>query len=115
MEEMFLLNTIMEIVRGKVTVFQKIFQEHHIISARAADQRYRAARSNYGVCLTKGEGRSIDFKGPAYYFKLAADQGFVAAQYNHGICLEKGEGVRIDFTGAAHYYKLAADQGNADA
>jgi TPR repeat protein len=63
--------------------------------------------------LKNGEGVRIDFKGAAYYFKLAADQGDAVAQYNYGNCLDKGEGVRIDFQGAAHYFKLAADQGNA--
>jgi TPR repeat protein len=81
----------------------------------AADQGDAVAQFNYGVCLKKGEGVQIDFKGAAHYFKLAADQGFAAAQLNYGNCLKNGEGVSIDFEGAAHYFKHAADQGFAAA
>jgi TPR repeat protein len=39
----------------------------------AADQGNAAAQNNYGVCLKKVEGVSIDLKLAAHYFKLAAD------------------------------------------
>jgi hypothetical protein len=41
----------------------------------AADQGNAVAQDNYGNCLYRGEGVSIDFKGAAHYFKLTADQG----------------------------------------
>jgi TPR repeat protein len=63
----------------------------------AADQGYAAAQFNYGICLSKGKGVGIDFKGAAHYFKLAADQGNILAQFNYGHCLHSGEGVGIDF------------------
>jgi TPR repeat protein len=36
----------------------------------AADQGDAAAQFNYGICLEKGEGVSIDLKGATYLLKV---------------------------------------------
>jgi hypothetical protein len=43
------------------------------------------AQCNYGVCLTNGEGVSVDLISAAKYYKLAADQNDAMAQFNYGV------------------------------
>jgi TPR repeat protein len=75
-----------------------------------ADQANTVTQLNDGICLKKGEGGRIDFRGAAHYVKLAADQEMIVAQLRHGISLHQGESVRTVFRRAVYYFKLAADQ-----
>jgi TPR repeat protein len=56
----------------------------------AADQADAAARFNSGLCLTKGEGVTIDFKRGMHDLKLAAHQQDAVAQNNDGNCPHDG-------------------------
>jgi TPR repeat protein len=65
---------------------------------------------DYGICLQKGEGVSIDVKGAAHDFKHAGDQRNANSQYNYRVCLRKCKGVSLDLKGAPDHSKFADAQ-----
>lgn len=59
-----------------------------------------------------GEGRAIDVREAARWYRRAADAGDPIAQLNYAEMLERGVGMRQDRKAALHWYAKAANQGN---
>jgi len=60
-----------------------------------------------------GEGRPVDFRTAARWYRLAAEAGDPIAQLNYAEMLERGMGVDRDREAALRWYEKAAGQGNA--
>ena len=60
-----------------------------------------------------GEGRDVDSRNAALWYRRAADAGNPIAQLNYAELLEHGYGVSRDIAAAKRWYGKAAVQGNA--
>jgi uncharacterized protein len=60
-----------------------------------------------------GEGRGIDPRKAAAWYRRAAEAGDAIAQLNYAEILEQGAGVARDIAAAKQWYRRAAAQGNA--
>ena len=59
-----------------------------------------------------GEGRAVDIREAAHWYRRAAQAGDPIAQLNYAEMLERGIGMRPDRKAALRWYGMAAGQGN---
>ena len=105
-------NLVLEFARNGAMVWQRLVQEAAHWYKVTADQRFRFAQYNLGVCYQHGHGVEKDLVRAVSLYTKAAEQGDADALFCLGGC-QRGPGMAEDNVKAAQLYKLSADQGHA--
>ncbi len=82
------------------------------IFAGLVDHGWSDSRFGLGYLYHHGEGRSLDHRVAAHWYRLAAEQGHRSAQHNLGLLYWNGEGVPRDLAHAYYWIKRSADAGD---
>ena len=88
--------------------YAETFAAWHAL-AKAGDVRAQVAVAGM---YRFGEGRAIDVRAAARWYRQAADADDPIAQLNYAEMLERGIGMRRDRAAALRWYRKAADSGN---
>ena len=82
---------------------------------KAAEQNYREAQVDLGICYDNGRGVARDETEAVKWYRKAAEQNDAYAQFFLGGCYAGGRSVAIDYVEAYKWNVLASTQGDEGA